>query len=134
MGVNKVEVNGETILDLTSSTVTPETLSEGVTAFNAAGDPITGTQTAVQYGKAQSLTEAQKTQARSNIGAVTLEEVIDSIKVEYPEAHVIYASKEEPRYGRAHSRQNGSRLRRSDGPAHDHEGPAPCLQQGYAGG
>ena len=90
MGVNKVEVNGETILDLTSSTVTPETLSEGVTAFNAAGDPITGTQTAVQYGKAQSLTEAQKTQARSNIGAVTLEEVIDSIKVEYPEAHVIY--------------------------------------------
>lgn len=42
MGVNKVEVNGETIVDLTNDTVKPETLAEGATAHNASGDPITG--------------------------------------------------------------------------------------------
>ena len=43
MAVNKVEVNGETKLDLTQDTVTPETLLAGTTAHNAAGEPITGT-------------------------------------------------------------------------------------------
>ena len=43
MGVNKVEVNGFTIMDLTGDTVTPNTLAQGTTAHNAAGDPITGT-------------------------------------------------------------------------------------------
>ena len=43
MGVNKVEINGESILDLTGDSVTPETLAEGVTAHNAAGEPIVGT-------------------------------------------------------------------------------------------
>ena len=43
MAVNKVEVNGETILDLTNDNVTPEMLAEGVTAHNAAGERITGT-------------------------------------------------------------------------------------------
>lgn len=42
MAVNKVEVNGETKLDLTQDTVTPETLLSGVTAHNAAGEEITG--------------------------------------------------------------------------------------------
>jgi hypothetical protein len=42
MAVNKVEVNGETIIDLTSDSVTPETLAEGATAHNAAGEVITG--------------------------------------------------------------------------------------------
>lgn len=43
MAVNKVEVNGETKLDLTQDTVTPENLLSGVTAHNAAGEPIVGT-------------------------------------------------------------------------------------------
>lgn len=43
MAVNKVEVNGETKLDLTQDTVTPENLLSGVTAHNAAGNPIVGT-------------------------------------------------------------------------------------------
>lgn len=43
MAVNKVEINGETKLDLTQDTVTPETLLSGATAHNAAGEPITGT-------------------------------------------------------------------------------------------
>ena len=43
MSVNKVSINGTTVLDLTADTVTPETLSTGVTAHNAAGELITGT-------------------------------------------------------------------------------------------
>ena len=47
MAVNKVVLNtpeGEKVLiDLTAVTVTPETLAEGVTAFNAAGELIIGT-------------------------------------------------------------------------------------------
>ncbi len=47
MAVNKVVMNTEngeeTLIDLTSDTVTPETLAEGETAHNAAGEEITGT-------------------------------------------------------------------------------------------
>ncbi len=42
MAVNKVEVDGETKLDLTADTVTPETLLKGATAHNAAGEAIVG--------------------------------------------------------------------------------------------
>lgn len=42
MAVNKVEVNGETKLDLTQDTVTPENLLSGATAHNAAGEKIKG--------------------------------------------------------------------------------------------
>nr|DAE24625.1 MAG TPA: tail fiber repeat protein [Myoviridae sp. ctPVE25] len=43
MGVNKVEVNGSTILDLTGDNVTPQTLLVGVIAHDAAGERIVGT-------------------------------------------------------------------------------------------
>ena len=43
MAVNKVDVNGSTVLDLTNDSVTPETLTLGATAHNAAGEQITGT-------------------------------------------------------------------------------------------
>lgn len=46
MVVNKVEVNGETKLDLTQDTVTPENLLSGATAHNAAGERIVGAATA----------------------------------------------------------------------------------------
>lgn len=42
MGVNKVVYGGETLIDLTNNTVTPETLASGVTATNAAGETIVG--------------------------------------------------------------------------------------------
>lgn len=46
MGVNQVIINTEngeeTIMDISEDTVTPETLAEGATAHNAAGDPIVG--------------------------------------------------------------------------------------------
>lgn len=42
MPVNKVIYSGQTLIDLTEDSVTPETLAEGVTAHNAAGERITG--------------------------------------------------------------------------------------------
>ena len=43
MSVNKVQLaNGETIIDISDSTVTPENLAEGVTAHDASGQKITG--------------------------------------------------------------------------------------------
>lgn len=42
--VNQVKLaDGTMIMDITSSTVTPETLLIGVTAYDASGAPITGT-------------------------------------------------------------------------------------------
>ena len=43
MPVSKVVLNDVVKLDLTADTVTPETLAEGVTAHDAAGNPVTGT-------------------------------------------------------------------------------------------
>ncbi|MFQ9817250.1 MAG: hypothetical protein ACLRX3_03810 [Subdoligranulum sp.] len=43
MAVNKVVINDKTVLDLTSDTVTPSDLVEGVTAHDATGMQITGT-------------------------------------------------------------------------------------------
>lgn len=43
MGINKVIYNGQVLIDLTSATVTPETLVEGTIAFNSAGERIVGT-------------------------------------------------------------------------------------------
>lgn len=43
MAVSKVVYNGRALIDLTSDTVTPETLAEGVTAHDSSGAVITGT-------------------------------------------------------------------------------------------
>lgn len=43
MAVNKVIFGGETVIDLTNDTVTPETLAKGVTAHDKSGAAITGT-------------------------------------------------------------------------------------------
>lgn len=43
MAINKVEYGGNTLIDLTSDTVTPETLAEGVTAHDKSGEAIVGT-------------------------------------------------------------------------------------------
>ena len=86
MAVSKVDYGGETLIDLTNDTVTPETLEEGQHAHAANGEKIVGTMptTTVLY-TAQNLTEAQKTQARENIGvdeafkAELVQYVLDSI-------------------------------------------------------
>lgn len=43
MAINKVEYNGNTLIDLTNDTVTPETLAKGVTAHDKSGAEIVGT-------------------------------------------------------------------------------------------
>lgn len=43
MGVSKVDYNGDTLIDLSNDSVTPETLALGETAHNSNGDIITGT-------------------------------------------------------------------------------------------
>lgn len=95
MAVNKVvynTVNGEEVLmDLTSDTVTPATLAEGTTAHDASGEMITGTMPTdnVRYGS-QSLTEAQKAQARTNIGAASVDDVAD-LNVRIGQQHLLFA-------------------------------------------
>ena len=42
MAVNKVEINGEVKLDLTQDTVSEDTLLQGATAHDAAGNPVEG--------------------------------------------------------------------------------------------
>ncbi len=42
MNVNKVDINGETVIDLTSDTVSSDNLPLGVTAHDAAGVAVTG--------------------------------------------------------------------------------------------
>ena len=42
MGVSKVNYGNTTLVDLTQDTITPDDLLQGVTAHNAAGDPIVG--------------------------------------------------------------------------------------------
>ncbi len=42
MAINKVEYGGRSLIDLTTDTVTPDTLLEGETAHNKAGEPIVG--------------------------------------------------------------------------------------------
>lgn len=42
MGINKVDLNGETILDLTSDTVTEDNLLQGATAHGANGEVVEG--------------------------------------------------------------------------------------------
>ena len=43
MAVNKVVYNGDTLIDLSSDTVTADKLLQGVTAHDAAGNLIVGT-------------------------------------------------------------------------------------------
>lgn len=50
---NQVIINGETILDLRSDTVTPETLQKGYTAHDKSGTKITGTLEASSSGAAK---------------------------------------------------------------------------------
>lgn len=87
MAVSKVELaNGEVLVDLTTDTVTPETLAEGVTAHGASGEKIVGTMpTSMVLYTNQTLTEEQKAQARENIGASEAEgeyELIETITIE----------------------------------------------------
>ena len=72
MAVNKVEANGETLIDLTNDTVTADTLVEGRTAHLANGEQVTGTFTPVTGVKGNSETSYRTGNVNltaANIGA-----------------------------------------------------------------
>ena len=48
MAINKVVYNNKTLIDLTSLTVTPETLAYGVVAINSKGEIIVGTNKSIR--------------------------------------------------------------------------------------
>ena len=58
MGVNKIIFGGETVVDLTSDTVTPETLAVGITAHDKSGNLITGTMQGGGGGSEENLLDA----------------------------------------------------------------------------
>ena len=84
MAINKVVLDGNTLVDLTNDTVTEDAVGGGITFHDASGEAKTGTLAAVQYTP-QTLTEEQQTQARTNIGAAdlhsvgTLQGIVDDI-------------------------------------------------------
>lgn len=49
MAVNKVDINGSTVLDLTADTVTAVNLVSGYTAHDKSGASITGTMSVQNY-------------------------------------------------------------------------------------
>lgn len=50
MGVNIVRLaNGETVVDMTGATITPETVLEGYIGYGANGEPIVGTATTAKH-------------------------------------------------------------------------------------
>lgn len=49
MAISKISYFDETLIDLTSDTVTVDTLTKGTTAHNKAGDSITGTLEFIAY-------------------------------------------------------------------------------------
>lgn len=61
MSVAKVVYNNEVLIDLSNDTVTSATLAEGVTAHNAAGDPIVGSAQTDMQSKTATLTAAGST-------------------------------------------------------------------------
>jgi len=85
MGVNKVEYYGETLIDTTGTTVSEDTLMEGETAINAAGEVITGNLKPVKY-TAQSPTEAEQAQARKNIDALGTADLPEAINAALAQA------------------------------------------------
>ena len=70
----------QVLIDLTSDSVTPQTMDEGVTAHDASGKKVVGTRSTsnVLYIE-QTLTEGQKAQARTNIGAISSNDALQLI-------------------------------------------------------
>lgn len=81
MGNSKVIYGGETVIDLTEDTVTPDKLARGTTAHNAAGDLIAGTATEVdlvqETGNSETAVMSQKAVTKELDGLS--EEIADEV-------------------------------------------------------
>lgn len=98
MGVNKVLFGGETVMDISDSTVTPGTLAKGATAYSANGEKITGTMeitkssivTALGYTPTKSVngkTGETVTLSASDVGAVPTSKYLTGNKTYYVDAN-----------------------------------------------
>lgn len=65
MAVNKVIYDGDTLIDLTSDTISPDTMAVGVTAHAANGTPIVGLLPKVEIDSALSKTSTNPVQNRA---------------------------------------------------------------------
>lgn len=65
MGVNKVVFGAVSIMDISDSTVTPDKLAKGATAYDKSGEKITGTMEAATDPVLQEKTVTPKTSAQS---------------------------------------------------------------------
>lgn len=79
MAVNKVVINDKTVLDLTSDTVTPSDLVEGVTAHDATGMQITGKRPATSGTDTSDATAAASDIARGKTAYVQGEKVTGTL-------------------------------------------------------
>lgn len=57
MGISKVQIGEETLIDLTGDTVNPQVLLKGATAHGANGEPVEGAMTAVPTTTSLAVTE-----------------------------------------------------------------------------
>ena len=79
MAINKVVINDEVKLDLTQDSVTPESLLAGVTAHDAAGNPITGL---VDLSAKQDLIKAKGILVGDGAGGVSAAETVSGDEVD----------------------------------------------------
>ena len=79
MAVNKVVINDKTVLDLTSDTVTPSDLVEGVTAHDATGMQITGNRPATSGTDTSDATAAASDIAKGKTAYVQGEKVTGTL-------------------------------------------------------
>lgn len=75
MAVNKVDVNGVTVLDLTQDSVTPATLKKGETAHDASGAAIVGE----MESSAPSLQSKSVTYTENGTATITPDEGYDGL-------------------------------------------------------
>ena len=75
MAVNKVDVNGVTVLDLTQDSVTPATLKKGETAHDASGTAIVGE----MESSAPSLQSKSVTYTANGTATITPDEGYDGL-------------------------------------------------------
>lgn len=75
MAVNKVDVNGVTVLDLTQDSVTPATLKKGETAHDASGTAIVGE----MESSAPSLQSKSVTYTENGTATITPDEGYDGL-------------------------------------------------------
>ena len=86
MAVNKVDVNGVTVLDLTQDSVTPETLKKGETTHDASGALIVGTMETVMISIIVTVTSGATVTATKGSLSVSGTSVNGTCTLTVPEA------------------------------------------------